>query len=275
MKQVPRVGFVGLGDMGGAIAGRIMSAGFPVTLWARREVSYAQFAPESFRRARDLEDLGRSSDIVGVCVFGDDDVRQIVLAEGGLLSAMGPGGILLIHSTVSVQTCLEIAHAAAHRIEVLDAPVSGQREEALRGRLVLMVGGDPVALERSRPVIESYGNLVRRMGPVGSGQTMKLLNNVLAFATGSLAIDAIETAQSLGLDAKAVMDVLCAGGARSMALISMVEKLVPNPDFCRHASSLMEKDARLFSEIRERAQLPRGVLEELAYARVRRIVPNL
>jgi 3-hydroxyisobutyrate dehydrogenase len=270
-----KVGFVGLGDMGSAIARRIIDAGFPTALWARRQRSLELFESGSFTHCPSLPDLGRFADIVGLCVFNDSDVRQVLL-DGCLLDSMRRGSVLLIHSTVSAEVCEEMAAVAdARGISVLDAPVSGGREGALAGKLVVMVGGEAAALERSRPVLESFSSLIRLMGPIGSGQRMKVLNNMLTFANGRIANIAIETGQSFGLEPRAVIDVLRRGSASSFALDAMVEKLLPDADFQKHALRMIDKERALYSRMRASTGVPRNILEDLADQQSTQCVPAM
>ena len=271
-----KVGFIGLGDMGGAIAQRIIAAGFPTALWARRAATLEQFAAASFTHCTAPAEVGRRSDVVGVCVFSDQDVREILLGDDGLLQGMSPGGTILIHSTVSVAVCTDLAAQGERRgVAVLDAPVSGGREGALRGKLAIMVGGEAAALDKVRPVLDAYGAVVRLMGPIGSGQKMKVLNNVLSFATGHLAGVGIETGQRLGLDPYAIIDILRSGGAASASIESIADKLLPDPAFQRHALTMVVKDSALFSQIRRAAHLSPTLLEQLAEERAGQIVPRM
>ncbi|OLT16446.1 hypothetical protein BJF78_14315 [Pseudonocardia sp. CNS-139] len=229
MTQV-RVGFVGLGDIGGPMAQRLVDAGLPTTLWARRPATLDQYAPGTFHAAASRAELGARCDVVGVCVFGDDDVREVLLGADGVLAAMAPGAVVLIHSTVSPQVCAEAAAAGAERgVAVLDAPISGARAGAQQGTLTIMVGGDATAMERAMPALRAYGSVIRRMGGAGAGQTMKVLNNVLSASTGMLACLAVELGERLGLDHAAVLDVLRSGGAASASLESLATRLIPDP----------------------------------------------
>ena len=178
------IGFVGLGDMGGPIAHRIAAAGFPLAVWSRGVHSLKELGTQPHVAVPSLRELGNRCGIVAVCVFGDADVREVVLGPDGLLTAMSPDSILVIHSTVSVDLCCEIAVGGASRgVHVLDAPVSGARAGAVNGTLTIMVGGDPSLRNRISPLFKSYGNLIEWMGPVGSGQKMKVLNNILGFGS--------------------------------------------------------------------------------------------
>ncbi|GAF43629.1 NAD(P)-dependent oxidoreductase [Rhodococcus wratislaviensis] len=275
-KGCERVGFVGLGDMGGPIARRIAEEGFPLTVWSRRSNSLGALDPGTFTAADSLRQLGQSADIIGVCVFGDSDLQEVVLPPNGLLATMAPNSILVIHSTVSVAVCHEVAAAATLRgVHVLDAPVSGAREGAKRGRLTIMIGGDRDILGRVIPVFEAYGSVIRWMGPTGAGQRMKVLNNVLSFGNGRLASVAIETGERLGLDVESVVDVLSSGSASSFALRSLVEKLMPDPGFADHASAMVEKDTRIFQEMCRHAGVPVTALEDLAVERIDNMTPHL
>lgn len=263
-----RVGFVGLGDMGGPIARRIIDAGFQTNLWARREVALKPFLQTSFTRVPDLGTLGRISDIVGVCVFGDDDVREILLGEEGILAGMNSGGIVLIHSTISVETCEELETVAnKNGISVLDAPVSGARQGAIEGTLGIMVGGKQSAFDKALPVLRAYGGTVRLMGPIGSGQKMKVLNNVVGFCNGSIAAMAINIGDGLSLDRSAVIEMLRNSSGRSFSLEMLVEKWMADPDFAAHARTMVVKDTKLFQEVCRKAKIEPTLLEELAELR--------
>jgi len=145
-----RVGFVGLGDQGGPMARRIADAGFSTTVWARRPATLHPFASTPATIAASPADLGRTSDLVGVCVVNDDDVRAVLLGPDGVLAGMGPGSIIAIHSTVHPQTCREVADAArATGVSVIDAPVSGGGQVAAAGQLLVLVGGEEADVERA------------------------------------------------------------------------------------------------------------------------------
>jgi 3-hydroxyisobutyrate dehydrogenase len=263
--MTPRVGFIGVGDMGGPIAQRIIDAGFPTTLWSRRTESLTQFRPGSFTPAATKADLGAASEVVGLCVFGDDDVREVCLGAHGLFEAMTSGSVVLIHSTNSVAACEEIAAEGENRgIQVLDAPVSGASAGAEAGTLTIMVGGDRHALDKALPVLRSYGGLIRLLGPVGSGQKMKVLNNALSNSNGELAIIAIRTGIEFGLDPVSVVEVLRSGGAQSFSLHNLITRLVPDPDFVEHARAMIAKDLSLFADARKHSGLEPTLLEELA-----------
>jgi 3-hydroxyisobutyrate dehydrogenase-like beta-hydroxyacid dehydrogenase len=262
--------------MGGAIVTRLLAAGLPVTLWARRPESLRQFDSGRFHAAASPAELGRHSDVVGICVFADADVRQVVLGPDGVLAGLSWGSVLLIHSTVSVATCREIAAQAARvGVAVIDAPVTGARARALAGDLVVLLGGEAAAIEKARPVLATFAGTTAHLGPLGSGQRMKALNNALGNATGRLASMAIEVGAQLGLDVGWVTEILRTGSAASAPMTSMVERLMRDPEFADLAARMIVKDTALFREMCAEAGVEAGVLEELAGERAEHIVPVL
>jgi 3-hydroxyisobutyrate dehydrogenase-like beta-hydroxyacid dehydrogenase len=163
--------------------------------------------------------LAAAADYIGICVWDDEAVREVVCGRDGVLAGCRPGSVIAIHSTVHPDTCQELAQAAALRgAAVLDAPVSGGREVALAGKLVVAVGGDEDTLKRSRPVLATFGDPVIHLGPLGAGQFAKLVNNALLAAHLALANDALALAPSLGMQPDALARVLRHGSGRSYAL---------------------------------------------------------
>jgi len=270
MAKMLRVGFVGVGDMGGPMARHIIQSGFPTTLWARRPEALGQFADLSFETARDLPDLGRKSDICGVCVFSDEDTLEVCLGEAGLMSAMAPGAIVLLHPTIAPQTAVRIAEAGERGgVKVLDAPVAGARVRAEEGALSVVVGGDAGAFQRAMPVMQAYGRSIRRMGPVGSGLQMKMLNNLLSRVNLAMAHEAVQLGANLGMDGNVVLDVLRSASADSFMLNFLADRILPHPEYARHVAAMAEKDMDLFERMRTEAGLAPSALERAAREGVR------
>ncbi len=259
-----RVGFVGLGSQGGGIARAIARAGFPLALFARRPQALEAFAALGAARAASLPELAAGCDLVGVCVGSDADVEAVVRAEpAGLLAGLRPGSCLAVHSTVHPETCRRLAREARARgVALLDAPVSGGGELALAGRLAVMVGAEPAAFERCRPVFESFGNPVRRVGEVGSGQLCKLVNNLLLSAQLELGREACALAARLGIERSALLDLLRASSGRSYAL-----ELLPLLDDRARAPQAfgnLIKDTALLRDVARAAGAPATGLEAAA-----------
>jgi 3-hydroxyisobutyrate dehydrogenase len=243
------VGFVGLGDIGEPMAQCIVSAGFPTTLWARREASLAPFEGTAYRRAQSLFELGRASDVVGVCVFGEDDVTEVVLGDDGILAGMETGGIILVHSTVSPDYVVDLARQCeSHGVAVLDAPVSGFRRRAVSGQLTVMVGGPAETFHRVRPILDSFGAHVERLGAVGQGLTAKALNQALLLANIASAALALEIGRQFGLDREATERVLRSASGGSFGM-EVVDRALKDPQFAQLATAVANKDLAVFQDV--------------------------
>ena len=198
------------------MARRMIDAGFPVVLWARREATLEPYRDTPATYAGTVAELGAQAEHVGVCVVTDDDVKQ-VCAE--LFPAMTPGGRIAIHSTILPETCKALAkQAAEHGLVLLDAPVSGGEPAAKAGALTVMVGGDAAALDAARPVFETFARLIVHLGEVGAGQHAKLINNALLAANLGLAHAALTAGDKLGVDRKMLAELLMASSGRSMGV---------------------------------------------------------
>lgn len=248
-----RVGFIGVGSQGGPMARRIVDRGFPLALWARRPESLDPFAGTGAVIAPSPAELGARADVVGICVVADADVESVVLGEEGVLQGMGPGGVVVIHSTVHPETCRRMAGEARPRgIGVVDAPVSGGGRAAAEGRLLVMVGGDEGPVETARPVLEAFGDPVVHLGPLGSGQRAKLLNNLAFTAQLAVALETFGLARDLGIDEGAFADVLARGSGGSQAA-AILGSTGFDLDPLRSAASLLRKDVELALSLVEEA----------------------
>jgi 3-hydroxyisobutyrate dehydrogenase-like beta-hydroxyacid dehydrogenase len=213
------VGFIGLGNMGVRIARWVADGGFPLTVWARRPASLEPVAGTA-AIAGSPADVGRASDIVAICVWADADVEEVLLGPEGVLCGLSPDGIVIVHSTVAPDTCRRLAGAAAGRgVAVVDAPVS---VGTVPGRLLVMVGGEQAAVDRCWPVLETFGEPIVHLGPLGSGQLAKLVNNSLLAAGIGLADDAIALGVALGLDRDRLVTALQYGSASNTPGVTML-----------------------------------------------------
>lgn len=256
-----RVGFIGLGSQGGPMARRIVEGGYETTLWARRPASVEPYADTAAKIAGSPAELAAASDLVCLCVVGDDDVREVLNGDTGVLAGLQSGGIVAIHSTVHPDTCREISETAAKQgVSVIDAPVSGGGPAVEEGKLLVMVGGEDEPVERCRPVFETYADPIVHLGPLGSGQVTKILNNLLFTANLGSALSTLDLGESLGMPRNRLAEVLNGGSATSKALgsISMfggtVENLAPI------AGALLQKDVRHAANIAATASAPEGAV---------------
>ena len=214
-----RAGFIGLGSQGAPMARRIVDAGLPLTIWARRAASTVPFADSPATVAATPAEVGARSDWVGICVVADDDVEQVLLGEDGVLAGLAPGGLVAIHSTIHPATARRLAGECERQgAALVDAPVSGGSPAASAGRLLVMAGGREDEIERCRPVFETFSDRIVPVGGVGDAQVVKLINNFAFTAQLSLALETLEFADRLGVDRGSLCETLAQGSGGSRAI---------------------------------------------------------
>ncbi|MFT4047836.1 MAG: NAD(P)-dependent oxidoreductase [Solimonas sp.] len=244
MEQQPTQGFIGLGSQGGPMARRMIDAGWPLVLWARRAESLRPYADTKARYAANIAELGAACAQVAICVVDDAGVQQVC---DELIPAMRAGGRIVIHSTVHPQLCVQLARQAATRgLALIDAPVSGGGAAAAAGTLTVMVGGDAAALAAAWPVFETFAGLIVHLGDVGSGQTAKLVNNTLMAAHFAIAHHALAASEALGVDRKALAQLIAVSSGRSFGFDVCVRQ--PSLEAFAHGAKLLVKDVRLLGE---------------------------
>lgn len=203
--------------MGKPIAHRIADAGHDVLVLGRSAATRASLAAEGLPVTDEIADVAGGSDAVLVCVYTDDQVREVCL-EGGLLEAMPQGSVVIVHTTGSPRTAETIAERGASRgIDVIDSPLSGGPPDVAAGKVTLYVGGASGAVERMRPVLGCYGDPVVHAGPLGAGQRVKLVNNALFTAQIGLLREAVRLGAQLSLDEGTLLASLPHGSAASRA----------------------------------------------------------
>ncbi|MGB2939176.1 MAG: NAD(P)-dependent oxidoreductase [Candidatus Dormiibacterota bacterium] len=217
-----RVGFVGLGVMGLPMARNLKQAGFDVTGWARREETAARAGAEGIETQPTLIDLARDREFLVTMVTTSRDVADVALGEGGLVAAAPDGSVLIDMSTIAPATSRQVAAACAARgIAFLDAPVSGGSFGAEAGTLTIMAGGDASVLERARPLFEAMGDPGRifHAGPVGSGEIIKLVNNMLVGSISAATLEALMVGVRAGADLNTLVEVLevSSGGSTQLS----------------------------------------------------------
>jgi len=251
----PRVGFIGLGSQGGPMARRIVEAGIPTTLWARRVETLDAFADTDARSAASPAELAAASDVICVCVVDDAGVEQVLTADGGVLSGCRPGSVIVIHSTVHPETCHRLAQLCSDAgATLIDAPVSGGGQAASERRLLVMVGSGPEEFERVLPVFTTFGDPVLHLGPRGAGQTAKALNNLLFTAHLGTASALFELARSLKIDGEALAQAITHGSARSYAFEVVARRGFSLEVFAGHVAGLLAKDVGIVASLAEKAQ---------------------
>jgi 3-hydroxyisobutyrate dehydrogenase-like beta-hydroxyacid dehydrogenase len=251
-----RAGFIGLGSQGAPMARRIAGAGFPLTLWARRPATLEPFAGTAAKVASTPAELAAGSDIIGLCVRDDDDIRQVTSGQDGVLAGIAPGSVIAVHSTVHPDSVKQLSVKAREKgAFVVDAPVSGGQPAASAGRLLVMAGGDPEVVERCRPVFAAFGEPVVHLGPLGSGQVTKLLNNTLFTAHLAVAASLLRLGADLGVDTGRLAQVLGHGSGASFGLARVADAGGTLDRIAGHAGHLLAKDVRLTVAVAEAAGL--------------------
>ena len=175
-----RVGFCGLGTMGAAMAANVARAGYPLTVWNRTPGKAAEAVAAGAVEALGPAAVASASEVVVICVSDTPDVEAVLFGPGGLADELTAGSLVIDCSTIAPGATREFAARLAEQgVGFVDAPVSGGSEGALKGTLTIMVGGSEDDVERARPVLEAMGSSITHMGPVGSGQTTKAVNQVI------------------------------------------------------------------------------------------------
>jgi len=222
-----QVGWIGTGVMGAPMAGHVLEAGYRVDVFNRTRGRADALVAAGARWRDSPRELASEADVVCLMVGFPDDVRETVLGEHGVLSAMRPG-TLLVDFTTSVPTlAVEIAEATREAdVEALDAPVSGGDVGARNAALVIMVGGGVEAFDRARPLLEKLGRTVTRQGEAGAGQHTKMVNQI-AIASGMIGLcEALLYAHRAGLDVEQAVETIKGGAAGSWSLSNYAPRLL-------------------------------------------------
>jgi 3-hydroxyisobutyrate dehydrogenase len=240
----PRVAILGLGLMGAGMAGRVLTAGFPLSVYNRNPEKTAPFAKAGAYAARTPRDAAARADII-ITMLADDNASRTVWLdkETGALAAASPGTWLIESSTASVQWIHELAAAAKkHQCELLDAPVTGSKPQAAAGELLFLVGGSAEALTAVRPVLAVMSRDVLHLGPAGSGATLKLINNFLCGVQAASIAEAMALVTATGLDREKSLAMLAAGAPGSPLLKVITSRAAANDFTPNFILRLMAKD---------------------------------
>ena len=216
-RKFSKAAFIGLGVMGYPMAGHLAKNGFEVTVYNRTDAKAKKWVEEYGGKSAPTPALAAAdAQIVFACVGNDDDVRAISTGSDGAFSTMTPGNIFVDHTTASAEVARELAaESAKSDIAFLDAPVSGGQAGAENGALTVMVGGSQETFDQARPVIDSYARAVGLMGPVGSGQLTKMVNQICIAGLVQGLSEGLDFASRCGLDVGKVLEVISKGAAQS------------------------------------------------------------
>ncbi|MBX5477320.1 MAG: NAD(P)-dependent oxidoreductase [Clostridia bacterium] len=226
MAERERIGWIGLGIMGGHMARNLLRAGFPVTVYNRTAAKARPLLDEGAEWAPSPAAVARQADIVCTCVTGPDDLRVVALGPEGVADGARPGLLHIDFSTVSPAAAREVAAALQERgAAFLDAPVTGGEQGARQATLTIMIGGDARQVERARPVFEAVGRRIYHVGPTGAGQTMKLIANMIGGINMLAACEGLVMGLKAGLDLDQMLEVFENSTARSVSLALAGERV--------------------------------------------------
>jgi 3-hydroxyisobutyrate dehydrogenase-like beta-hydroxyacid dehydrogenase len=267
-----KVAFLGLGVMGANMARRLAQAGHEVAVW-NRTLSKAQafVAAHGGKLALTPAEAARSAAFVCVCVGNDDHVRAVLEGPDGVFAGMRPDTLLIDHSTVSATLARAQAREAARiGCAALDAPVSGGEAGAQHGTLTVMVGGQEAHFQRAQPIFEAYSQRARLLGPAGSGQLAKMVNQICIAGVLQGLAEGLHFAETAGLDPVEVVDAISHGAAQSWQMVHRHASMVDRRFEFGFAVDWMRKDLGLALEEARRngSHLPMTALVDQFYSDV-------
>jgi 3-hydroxyisobutyrate dehydrogenase len=271
-----KVAFLGLGVMGYPMAGHLKNkGGHEVTVYNRNAAKAAQWVKEfGGRSAATPKEAAAGQDFVMMCVGNDNDVREVAFGPNGAFAAMGKGSVFVDHTTASAEVAREL-YAAAKKggFDFIDAPVSGGQAGAQNGVLTVMCGGDAGPYARAEPVIAAYARMCKLLGPAGSGQLTKMVNQICIAGLVQGLAEGIHFAKKAGLDVEAVIATISKGAAQSWQMENRYKTMNDGKFDFGFAVDWMRKDMAIcLGEARKNgANLPVTALVDQFYSEVQKM----
>lgn len=273
-----KVAFIGLGVMGYPMAGHLQRAGHQVTVynrttskaetWVKQHQGHMALTPKAASAAADM---------VFVCVGNDQGLRQVMQGEEGILAGLQSGGVVVDHTTASADIARSMAKLCENQqIGFVDAPVSGGQAGAENGQLTIMLGGETEIFNQVEPVIAAYARFSRLLGPVGSGQLAKMMNQICIAGIVQGLAEALHFGQAAGLDCAAVIEVISKGAAQSWQMENRATSMLAGEYDFGFAVDWMRKDLNIALQEARRngSTLPLTALVDQYYADVQRMGGN-
>ena len=244
-----RIGYIGLGTMGGAMAENLIKAGYPLTVYNRTVSKAERFIALGAQLAESPAEVARRSEVVFVNVSDTPDVLEVVLGANGAIEGAHPGMILVDHSTIKPSASREI-YKRLQEVEVsaLDAPVSGGDIGARNATLTIMVGGELQTLEKVMPILEAVGKKITYVGEAGAGQVAKAANQIMVAAQMVAEAELMLFAQKSGVDVAKVIEAIKSGAAQCWTLDVKPQRLLTGNRTPGFKSSLQAKDLNIVME---------------------------
>ena len=252
-----KVGFIGLGSMGKAMATNIARAGYPLTVFDIRKEPLAEMEKLGARVAKSAREVGEESDTVIVMVLDFQQVKTAVLPPEGALGGMRKGTTLIITSTITPQDVTEMESVAReHGISVIDSPVSGGRLRAEDASLALMVGGEAAVVKENEDILKAMGSNVFHVGKVGQGQAMKIINQIMVSANIVSVAEAMVMAEKLGINLQTVYDVITKSSGTSEVLQRMGPSMIARDFVPKVTVDILIKDTGIIMDTVRALEIP-------------------
>jgi 3-hydroxyisobutyrate dehydrogenase-like beta-hydroxyacid dehydrogenase len=255
--MIKKISYLGLGTMGSGMASNLLKAGYQLTLWDRTAEKCKPFARKGAHVAQTALEAVHGADLVMYSLSDDDAVEKVVFGEEGILSAITAGQIAVDMSTVLPATSLREYDAyAKRRVDFLDAPVFGSKDESAKGKLWILAAGEKEVFEKVKPILEKLGQTVHYFGKNGSATAMKLVGNLIVALELEALAEGLVLAQKAGLDLKTVMEVVKVADFRSPLLVGNGESILKRDFSTYFALQLMLKDASLIQQFSDGLSSP-------------------
>jgi 3-hydroxyisobutyrate dehydrogenase len=245
--------------MGAAMAANLLRAGFPLTVWNRTAGRATELVAQGATEAPTPAAVATAADVIVSCVSDTPDVEAILFGPGGVAEGARQGTLVIDCSTISPSATRDFAkRLAAKGVSLVDAPVSGGSEGAKNATLTIFVGGEPEAFERARPILEALGKTITHVGPIGAGQAVKAVNQVILAGTYVGVAEGIVLAMKAGLDVEQVVGALSGGAAQSWVLANRSGRMLANDYPLGFKVALHRKDLGIALELARElgAELP-------------------
>ncbi|MEX1666205.1 NAD(P)-dependent oxidoreductase [Zhongshania arctica] len=270
-----KVAFIGLGTMGYPMAGHLCRGGFSLSIFNRSTEKAKRWSAEfGITASESIAEAVGNATVVAVCLGADEDVRQVLCAKDGVFESMPANGVVIDHSTTSAALARDMAAVAqTYGHYFIDAPVSGGQAGAEKGGLTVMAGGDIGAFTAVEPVLAAYATRYQRLGPSGSGQLAKMVNQICIAGLLQGLAEGLHFGEQAGLDMPAVIDVISGGAAQSWQMDNRAKTMLNKEFDFGFAVDLMRKDlAYVLDEARQRQlSLPVTALVDQFYTQVQNL----
>lgn len=252
-----RLGFIGLGIMGRGMVANLLKAGLPVRVWNRTASRMDPLVQAGAEAGKDPADVASGSEIVITCVSDTPDVEEVILGERGVISGARPGSLVVDMSTISPSVTREVGERLGEEgLAMLDAPISGGSEGAANGTLSIMVGGAEDQVERAMPAFRAMGKTITHVGPIGAGQTVKLVNQIVVVVNMLAVGEGLLFAEAAGVDLAKTLDAITGGAAGSWMLQNRGPQVIERDWRPGFMIDLQQKDLRLALDAADEMGVP-------------------